>query len=65
MNSAQKLAAYRAGTDRRSDCAGVTAPSFICSKCREKKLARGRKTVTPGRPRDGYICAACSSGGAA
>lgn len=50
---------FRDNTGKQAVCAGVATPSFRCAKCRQHKLAKGRKMVTPGYPKAGYICLAC------
>ena len=42
-----------------SNMNGVTYATFICKRCRQPKFMLGRKAVTKGFPRDGYVCADC------
>lgn len=51
---------FRERTEKHKACAGVKEPSFCCAGCGEFKLVRGRKAVTPGTSRDGYLCADCA-----
>ncbi len=50
---------FRANTDKQAVCAGVATPSFRCAKCKQYKLAKGRKMKVKGSPKFGYVCADC------
>jgi len=41
--------------------AGVTLPSFRCTKCKQTKMVTGRKQIIPGAPKFGYVCAECAA----
>lgn len=55
------MSKFRERTERHATMAGVTAPSFVCKCCSQVKSVRGRKRVTPGTSKDGYVCASCAS----
>lgn len=50
--------AYRAQTARQAPCAGMTAPTFACRRCGQRK--RVRKGCT--RNAAGWMCVECAGG---
>jgi hypothetical protein len=52
---------YRAATQRLAGVAGVTLPSFRCQKCRQSRVANGRRQAVRGTSRYGYHCADCAA----
>lgn len=52
---------FRENTKNQKTMPGVTFPTFVCRKCKTSKSTNGRKMVTPGYPRDGFLCKECFS----
>lgn len=53
---------FREQTNRRSQLAGSTLPSFVCPQCKEVRQIKGRKMNVPGYARGGYRCRVCVGG---
>lgn len=50
---------YREQTAGHKKLAGVTAPSFLCKKCKQKRQPGGRRQAVTGDKRSGWLCREC------